>query len=110
VEIIEALRSHYPPYIQRALVNNQLKTIGDTLEALRRLELIDNKNSSPKLNISRENKGHGKNRSFETRLMRQIQEYPTSGKHSDYSNKGKDYHKENRIIFTQGPEVNIPEN
>jgi hypothetical protein len=108
VEITEALRSHYLPYIQRAMVNKQLKTIADTLEALRRLELIDNKNSSPKLNISREIRGHGNNRSFETRLTRRIQEYPTYGEHSDYRNKGKDYHKENRITFTQGPEVNVP--
>jgi hypothetical protein len=136
IEIIEALRYHYPPYIQRTLVNNQLKTIGGTLEVLRRLELINTKepcykNTSSSLNPSREIKGQGNVRKCETRQTRMIQEYPTSG---DYRNKRKDNyrtgnreeysynnqtgpdrnvksdHEENRITFTKGSEVNIPEN
>jgi hypothetical protein len=74
-------------------VNNQLKTIGDVLETLRRLlELIDNENSSPNLNISRENKGHGNNRNVETRQMRRLQGYPTSNENSEYRNR-RDSHE-----------------
>jgi hypothetical protein len=110
-----------------------LKTIGDTSEAVLRLKLIDNKNSSPKLNISRENKGLGNNRSFETRLTRRIQEYPTSDEHSGYRNgrrdnyriEGrekysykktssgktlKDEHKDDKLAFITRTEENIPEN
>jgi hypothetical protein len=70
VEIIEALRYHYPPHIQRTLLNNQLKTIGETLEILRRLELMESKEqsyrkSSSDINLNRDNKGYGNNRKFE---------------------------------------------
>jgi hypothetical protein len=41
VETIEALRFHYPFDVQRALLNIQTKTISETLEVLKRIELLE---------------------------------------------------------------------
>jgi hypothetical protein len=41
VEIIEALRFHYPIGVQRAMLTTQLKTIEDTLDLLRRVEVME---------------------------------------------------------------------
>jgi hypothetical protein len=41
VEVIEAIRYHFPINIQRAMLSNQLRTIDDTLELLRRVEVIE---------------------------------------------------------------------
>ncbi|PNF31608.1 hypothetical protein B7P43_G18000 [Cryptotermes secundus] len=40
-EIIEAVRYHFPVGVQRAMLTNQLKTIGDTLDLLRRVEVLE---------------------------------------------------------------------
>jgi hypothetical protein len=41
IEIIEALRFHYPIDIQKSLLNIQTRTISETLEILKRIELLD---------------------------------------------------------------------
>ena len=41
VEIIEAIRYHYPIGVQRAMLSNHLQTIEATLELLRRVELME---------------------------------------------------------------------
>lgn len=41
VEIIEALRYHYPVGVQRAMLSNQLQTVEATLELLRRVEVME---------------------------------------------------------------------
>jgi hypothetical protein len=41
IEIIEALRFHYPFDVQRAILNIQTKTISETLEILKRIKLIE---------------------------------------------------------------------
>jgi hypothetical protein len=52
---IEALRCHYPFEIQRALVNIQTNTISETLEVLRRLELLEAQEQYGRLHIRNTN-------------------------------------------------------
>jgi hypothetical protein len=40
-EIIEAVRFHYPIQIQRAMLSNQLTSIGETLDLLKRVEVME---------------------------------------------------------------------
>jgi hypothetical protein len=41
VEIIEAIRYHFPIGAQRAMLTNQLRTIEETLDLLKRVEVIE---------------------------------------------------------------------
>ncbi|PNF36604.1 hypothetical protein B7P43_G13842, partial [Cryptotermes secundus] len=41
IEIIEAVRFHYPIQIQRAMLSNQLTSIGDALDLLKRVEVME---------------------------------------------------------------------
>jgi hypothetical protein len=41
MELIEALRAHYPVGVQRAMLTNQLQTIEQALDLLRRVELME---------------------------------------------------------------------
>jgi hypothetical protein len=41
-EVIEAIRYHFPMRIQRNLVSTQLNTIGEAVEFLKRLEMLEN--------------------------------------------------------------------
>ena len=41
IEIIEAIRFHYPIQIQRAMLSNQLTSIGDALDLLKRVEVME---------------------------------------------------------------------
>jgi prefoldin subunit 5 len=41
-EVIEAIRYHFPVRIQRILVSTQLNTIGEAVEFLKRLEMLEN--------------------------------------------------------------------
>jgi hypothetical protein len=41
IEIIEALRYHYPIGVQRAMLTNQLRTIVETLDLLKRVEVME---------------------------------------------------------------------
>jgi hypothetical protein len=40
-EIIEAIRYHYPMQIQRVMLSNQLNSIGETLDLLKRVEVME---------------------------------------------------------------------
>jgi hypothetical protein len=40
-EIIEAIRYHFPVSVQRVMLNTQMSTIGETLELLKRVELLE---------------------------------------------------------------------
>ena len=46
-EVIEAVRCHYPPEIQRSLASNRLSTVAEVLEVLKRLELIEERATIP---------------------------------------------------------------
>jgi hypothetical protein len=48
IEVIEAIRYHFPVNIQRAMLSNQLRTIGDTLNQLRRVEVIETGEAFPR--------------------------------------------------------------
>jgi hypothetical protein len=82
-EIIEALRCHYPFEIQRALV--QTNTIKETLEILRRLELLETQEQYSRIEMRNPNQvredRNAKYRSLETRPL-----------NKDYRN----YHVRNR--------------
>jgi hypothetical protein len=41
VEVIEAIRYHFPLGVQRAMLTNQLRTIEDTLDLLKRVEVME---------------------------------------------------------------------
>jgi hypothetical protein len=41
VDLIEAVRAHYPIGVQRAMFTNQLQTIEQALDLLRRVELME---------------------------------------------------------------------
>jgi hypothetical protein len=41
IEIIEAIRYHYPIGVQRAMISNQLKTIEETLHLLKKVEAME---------------------------------------------------------------------
>jgi hypothetical protein len=41
IEIIEAIRYHYPIQVQRAMLSNQLTSIGETLDLLKRVEVME---------------------------------------------------------------------
>jgi hypothetical protein len=51
VEVIEAIRYHLPLSVQRAMLSTQLNSIGETLDPLKRVEVMENheknKNQSP---------------------------------------------------------------
>jgi hypothetical protein len=41
VEIIEAIRYHFPIGVQRAMLTNQLRTIKETLDLLKKVEVME---------------------------------------------------------------------
>jgi Ni/Co efflux regulator RcnB len=41
IEIIEAIRQHFPITVQRAMLGNQLKTVQETLDLLKRVEIME---------------------------------------------------------------------
>jgi hypothetical protein len=45
-ETIEAIRCHYSPEIQKLLVTTKLNTIAEALEVLKRLEMLEERNTS----------------------------------------------------------------
>jgi hypothetical protein len=48
IEIIEALRYHYRLNVQRVMLNIEIKTIGEALDLLRRIELMETRESHNK--------------------------------------------------------------
>jgi hypothetical protein len=41
IEIVEAMRFHYPIQIQRAMLSNQVTSIGEALDLLKRIEVME---------------------------------------------------------------------
>jgi hypothetical protein len=83
-EIVEALRYHFPIAVQRALLTNQLNSIGDALDLLKRVEIMEsdggfqrphNQPQSPNPNASRPNSQQARhdNRGQTQNRVRQIQ-------------------------------------
>jgi hypothetical protein len=40
-EIVEAVRHHFPVMVQRAMIGTQLRTVGETLDLLKRVEMME---------------------------------------------------------------------
>ena len=51
IEVIEAIRSHFPVVVQRAMLTNQLHTIEETLDLLKRVEIVEMTENFPRTNI-----------------------------------------------------------
>jgi hypothetical protein len=86
VEIVEAIRYHYPIGIQRAMLSGQLKTIGETLDLLKRVEIMEtsegfqrpnNQSQSQNPSASRQvqNPSHNDRRAQTQNNVRQIKYY-----------------------------------
>jgi hypothetical protein len=41
VEVTEAIRHHFPVMVQRAMIDTQLSTVGETLQLLKRVEMME---------------------------------------------------------------------
>jgi hypothetical protein len=41
VEVIEAIRHHFPVMVQRAMIGTQLGTVGEALDLLKRVEMME---------------------------------------------------------------------
>jgi hypothetical protein len=83
IEIIEAVRFHYPIHVQRAMLSNQMISIGDALDLLKRIEVMEAgenfkqphyQASQTNQNARRQNPGsQPDNRAQTQNLVRQIQ-------------------------------------
>jgi hypothetical protein len=45
VEVIEAIRHHFPVMVQRAMIGTQLSTVGEALDLLKRVEMMEGNGS-----------------------------------------------------------------
>jgi hypothetical protein len=52
VEVIEAIRYHFPLSVQRAMLTNQLHTLEETLNLLKRVEVMRHKKAFKDLTAS----------------------------------------------------------
>jgi hypothetical protein len=94
VEIIEAIRFHYPLNIQRVMLNVQMKNISETLDLVKRIEIMENRefyDRGPSVNETPvlENRRYESNRSIESRntgsnQVRRIQRQSNQGNNNDY--------------------------
>jgi hypothetical protein len=41
VEVIEAIRHYFPVMVQRAMIGTQLSTVGEALDLLKRVEMME---------------------------------------------------------------------
>jgi hypothetical protein len=75
VEVVEAVRSHYPIGIQRAMLSGQVRTIGEALDLLKRIELIEMNAGFQNPNTSMRNQNPSSNdrRAQTQNHVRQIQ-------------------------------------
>jgi hypothetical protein len=83
IEIIEAVRFHYPINVQRAMLSNQLISIGDALDLLKRIEVMETSESfkqphyqAPQTNqnAKRQNQGSPQDHRAQTQnVVRQVQ-------------------------------------
>jgi hypothetical protein len=51
-EVIEAIRNHFPINVQRVVLGTQLHSIGEALDLLKKVELVEN-NDRPTLSSSK---------------------------------------------------------
>jgi hypothetical protein len=45
VEVIEAIRHHFPVMVQGAMIGTQLSTVGEALDLLKRVEMMEGNGS-----------------------------------------------------------------
>ncbi|PNF19017.1 hypothetical protein B7P43_G12198 [Cryptotermes secundus] len=102
VEIVEAIKCHYPIGVQRAMLSNQLGTIDETLELLRRVEMMEanegfqrphHQNQQQHPNVARHNQPAGQfdRRGQTQNHVRQIQYSPHRNR-----NNGNRWHNRNQ--------------
>jgi hypothetical protein len=51
IELIEAIRSHFPVGVQRAMLTTQLRTIEETLDLLKRVEIMEMAENFPRSHV-----------------------------------------------------------
>lgn len=49
-ELISSLQFHFPPFIQRILATAPLQTVQDTVDVLKRLDMMDDHDPAPRPN------------------------------------------------------------
>lgn len=99
VDLIEAIRAHYPISVQRAMLTNQLQTIEQALDLLRRVELMEQADQYPKPhqpnpNPSNQNRsGNNPNRNDQRgqnpAQVRQIQFSPSRNRSYGYRRRNR---------------------
>jgi hypothetical protein len=104
-EIIESVKSHFPLNIQRAMLSNQLRTIEETLDFLRKVEIIETDNGFQRHHLLSQNQTQthprqGSNPSANDRRgttqnqVRQIQYYPHNRNRSHWNNRRNEYRRD----------------
>jgi hypothetical protein len=66
MEIIEAIRYRYPISVQRAMLNMQLTFVGETLDLLKRVEIIETHEIYGKGQSLNSARGHNNSRTEST--------------------------------------------
>jgi hypothetical protein len=91
IEIVEAIRYHFPARIQRILLSTSLSTIGETVEILKRLDMLESQDQ-----YRGNNQGRGNNnvqpysprgsrfQNANTRQVQRIQNFSSSRPRRDY--------------------------
>jgi hypothetical protein len=99
IEIIEAIRQHFPITVQRAMLGNQLNTVQETLNLLKRVEIMEGSEASHRPNSSpfqqnphedRRNTNHQNNdRYWENRNVRNIHYDRNYQRNYEHRNNGR---------------------
>jgi hypothetical protein len=99
-EVIEALRCHYPPEIQKLLVSTKLNTVAEVLEVLKRLELMEERNlafdTSPRSNSGQQRNQQNRNgdpRYEGANNVRQVRRYIPRDTENWRSNRGQNSYR-----------------
>ncbi|PNF28429.1 hypothetical protein B7P43_G15945 [Cryptotermes secundus] len=111
VDLIEALRAHYPVGVQRAMLTNQLQTIEQALDLLRRVELMEqsenyqrthtqSQNSNP--NRPGNNLHRNDHRSQNQTQVRQVQFSQSRGRSHGYRRRNRRNHNSGRDGESEG--------
>jgi hypothetical protein len=118
IEVIEAIRYHFPVNIQRAMLSNQLRTIDDTLVLLRRVEVLETGEAFPRphqvpQNQSQNAPRQGANPSANDRRgpapnhVRQLQSYQNNRNKNNWNNRRYHYNNNrNRESESESPGSN----
>ncbi|PNF21080.1 hypothetical protein B7P43_G06062 [Cryptotermes secundus] len=81
-ELIEAIRAHYPIGVQRAMLTNQMQTIEQALDLLKRVELMEQSENYPRPPMQPHNSnpnrpGNNPHRGHNHAQVRQLKLFPS---------------------------------